>query len=484
MAIHVFCPSCRAQLSVDDDCFGQQVVCGGCGASVYIAEASFPDLPSRPVKRSRRRTSSIGSAFRTCAQLAISGASLYLGYLMLKDRINPPPPPRAVVQQRSVKPPRVARPHERPRQGEPQVEASPPPLPVVETPQEVVASAFALTEKAANLPPRQDGAVAVLASGPKDMAVQLLTNSAHLRLEGPSVIFTDEKGQRRTVAGVRSHEGQVEFRWTAKVDEAAEAELHNSALALTSGKERHVLALRMPQRVPAEKLDLTRSVYRISSRCDFQPPPADIRFDFRSADALPKFEQEGAAAVGMAVGSETLMHYAIGAEATTRIQLKRTGNVVIAEFDTRYVLPSGDVEPMAVSRGNRILSELESRLEEAHAAPQMLSTLQSHYRQLPGALQRAQAMGTGGNVNGIWVENPVLVGEKTMAISQIQREIAATEEGIAYQQQLIENRPSIQQDLAAIGRIADLSKKLRETKIAYRFYILVAGEEVDLIVAE
>jgi hypothetical protein len=40
--------------------------------------------------------------------------------------------------------------------------------------------------------------------------------------------------------------------------------------------------------------------------------------------------------------------------------VRAAANVLAADFETQYVLPSGDVEPLSISKGNRKLRELEN----------------------------------------------------------------------------------------------------------------------------
>jgi hypothetical protein len=56
-------------------------------------------------------------------------------------------------------------------------------------------------------------------------------------------------------------------------------------------------------------------------------------------------------------------------DAATELTMVKLGTVLAAELATQYVLPSGDVEPLTISRGNRRLRELEDLMAEIRKAP-------------------------------------------------------------------------------------------------------------------
>ena len=77
-----------------------------------------------------------------------------------------------------------------------------------------------------------------------------------------------------------------------------------------------------------------------------------------------------------------------------------------------------------------------------------------------------------------------MMGQKTRAIGRAQRALALVEDDLAYVADLTANERMINRDHPALDAIAAFSHLLRDVPLRYRFYVLVGGEPLDLVVAE
>jgi hypothetical protein len=419
-------------------------------------------------------------------QFAISGVTLYLAYKMIAPRIAAQPVPPVVVQrhlpERKARPQRIEAPPKR-RLVPQDVPLAPTAVPVQSEAPAPPALEF---PKFVSLPSLSEDRVTPLVELPDGVfKLALLTNCSALRLDGNRLRFiAGDEAQGLTIAGLRIEQRRVEFRWTASAIEEAESELRNAVLVLTTGGQRHAMALRAPQVVEAPVLDLTKSVFRLASVTDHPPDPLHIRFDLKPAALWPTFLHDGDALLGMKIGNSAMLRYTIAEGAATEVRAVPSGNTMAVRLDTRYVLPSGDIEPLSISRGNRKRDRLLGLLDEAEAAPAELSDLRSVASRCQYEIRLAQNADTWTYVNGIHIQDTVRVAAVNQAISQASARLnAATSRG-QYLEDLLANAPAIREDVRVLEKIVDLSKNLREQKLHYRFYTLVGGEQVDLVIAE
>jgi hypothetical protein len=485
------CPNCNARLSLDDDARGRAVICGVCAKSVYIAatdaQAAQPadsepapvapalNVIERPLRR--RKKSPLATAVNICVHLAISATAVYAVYLLwarasssetntktVVNRVEPgrsqPPIVRKKPQPRIIE--------SRPEDPKPAIAAPAEPEPPPESPLNLLPAVI-------DLPAANDDNVAILCEAPSETEVDLLSNDENLHFLADKVQL-----QGKTVAGLRLNEGLLEFRWTSPSPEA-EAAVRNAILRLSDRIAERYMALRSPLIIAAPKLEL-KAPLRINGKCDAPPPSADVRFAFELP--LPIKSQEGADAAAMQNRDEAVLRYNSPVDVATRVRVRAAANVLAAEFETQYVLPSGDVEPLSISKGNRKLRELENLEAAAQDAHASIERLKSYQSRLGIQLQRAMNINTMVHSAAGSFENPALAAQKAAAIARIRDEIIATERNIARAQQLIDDHPAISRDLAAIKSVAEFAQSLKATPVPYTFYTMVAGQRVDLIIAE
>ncbi|MBA3481846.1 MAG: hypothetical protein H0T51_08535 [Pirellulales bacterium] len=322
------------------------------------------------------------------------------------------------------------------------------------------------------LPPTNDDAITGL-TGSVDAKLELLSLDDALAFEDSRIIYNG-----KTVAGLRIGDALVEFKWVKGAPSQSVAAVRNSVLKLTSADKTHHIALRSPVKAKAPVIELAQSSFRIYAKCDAPPHHSLVRFTFGLADQLPVKVLEGKTE-GMKSGDEVLLQYDTSGDAATKVSVRPAGVVLCADFATQYLLPSGDVEPLTISRGNRKLKQLNSLHSQAINAQQSIGELRSYYQSLESSLRRAQS--SGGARDGY---APLVQAQMSVAAGNINREMVATNKQIIRAERLIEDKPSIEADLQEIREIADLAQSIKGTPIPYRFFMVVKGVEVDLVVAE
>jgi hypothetical protein len=326
-----------------------------------------------------------------------------------------------------------------------------------------------------DLPDPKKNDTAILVGKPSRASLALITESDSLKLDGPRLAWGKKPV---TVAGMRIGAAGVEFKWVAGAPDEAIAAVTNSLIELKAGGYSHRLALRLPEKVEAPKVDLKGARYRVVCKCKFPPPPESVRFDLIAAGQVATTKP-----LGLKLRDElTLQH---GNGVTTTVRMKQTGAVLAAELTTQYQLPSGDIEALTVSRGNRVLRQLENLAAEAVAAPAEISRLSSYRSRMRSQYANAESISIGSRFpGGGYMENPALHAQKASMMAQAEREVVAATKRIAYLQDLSQNRHGIETDLGAIRQVAELAQSLKGTPLSHRFYTVVDGHEVDLIVAE
>jgi hypothetical protein len=482
------CPNCSARLSLDDEARGKAVICGVCAKSVFIAtaDAAPVDRPQAPVAPAtpaitvvqrpsrRRKKSALKTAINLAVHLAISATAIYVAYLLYVRPGTAPPRPKTIVKRVERPPvaPRVDRIEPRPPAIEPpKVDAQPAPI----EPEPIPESPLTRLPATLDLPPASDDQIAIFGEAPAETELELLSNSKDL-------VFIADKVQvgGKTVAGLRLNEGLVEFRWTRPSPEG-EAAVRNALLSLSDRVTERFVALRSPVRIAAPKLEL-KAPLRIHGRCDAPPSPGEVRFAFDLP--LPIKSQDGADLAAMQHQDEVVLRYSSAVDVATRVRVRTAAKVLSAEFEMQYVLPSGDVEPLSISKGNRKLRELENLEAAAQDARGSIGRLRSYRSRLGVQLQSAMNIRTMVHSAAGSFENSALAAQKAAAVARIRDEIVATERNIARTQQLIDDHPAISRDLAAIRSVAEFAQSLKTTPVRYRFYTVVAGRQVDLIIAE
>lgn len=498
------CPACRTTINLPDSARGERIVCGHCGESVFVAASTTPRETTRQTLRespqssvepgdewpdmrysgprrsiyARRKQQSL---LPLLPLIAISAVTTYAAWRMYDATVNRPPEPAAPSV--AVAPPKVM----------PRRRATPPPqqgtnvkpvLPVISTgptppptPKPPKSSNFADFPTAIELPALDYGQMAVIATPGVDCKAELASNSTDLTQDGDRIFW---KGD--LVAGLRVEEGALQFRWMKDVPTEAEAAICNSIVRLRHGDDQRVLALREPAFGEPLLLDLKSAKHRVNCKCNWMPEAEEIRLAISLPDQLPVKSIDGPSVNALKDRDETILIYRFGGDAATKVTVKKAGETLAATFASQYVLPSGDVEPLAIARGSRVMKDLVDLQTAAVNAREALPKLRRYKGELQDALRRVMNQSTGqGNGRGAYIENPVAAGQRFTGITQIQNEIAANENNIARAMQLIDNEPSVRADLDAMRAVEDLAKSINNSPLAYRFYILVDGHEVDLV---
>lgn len=415
--------------------------------------------------RRRRKSALLG----LIPYLLISGVTAYAAWRMYDATVNrptPQPAPPMVVAPKKVQPRRVE-PKLRPRIVESKPVAPEPPAVVEVAKTKPLEIPFAVT-----LPPSADGQLATLATVDGECEISLATAADELTLDGHAL-----RWGKAVVAGVRAVDGSVQFRWMNGVPEDAVAAIRNSLLKIKAGNASYYMRLREPVEGEPLKLDMQAATHRVTIRCEALPPVGDIRCEISLQGQIPVKEVKGAAAKSIKVRDEAIVCYDFMGDAATKVTIKSNGEAVSLMLATQYVLPSGDVEAMSIARGTRKMNELTRLQGQAANALSALPLLQQYRQRLNGQLSAAQSMSTGRGT----IQNPVAVAQKTAAISSIQKEIAANEQDMQRARRLIADKPSIDLDVSALEKVAELARSINEAPLPYRFYTVADGQEIDLV---
>ena len=90
----------------------------------------------------------------------------------------------------------------------------------------------------------------------------------------------------------------------------------------------------------------------------------------------------------------------------------------------------------------------------------------------------------GNDLRGLLTDHAATATAKSARLRELQNGVVATQRKIQYAEQLIQQQEAIAADHEAIQQIAQLAQQLHETELAYRFYTVVDGHEVDVLVAQ
>jgi hypothetical protein len=432
----------------------------------------FPDLPPRTAQRRTKRRSPFGPLLH----ISITAASVVVAILILGPRLATKTPETATTTVRVTPRRRPTRPVATPslsppveREPEPQRDVEPPPPPE---------PTHHLDElpRAVTLPTIDDREIAVLANVIGDVAISLLTNSEELALNGTRVVLNGV-----TVAGVRCSEGRVEFRWVESSGEAAAA-LSRSLLMLTIGEERKAIALSEPTKLSAEPIGLKNRLIRLKYECDERTPIENIRCEI--AAELPDHTASGDSVQAMSIGDEALITYPFADEVKvdTNVRAWKSGDAMMVDLDSRFQLPSGYEKPLTISEGALRLKKLDSLLVELRERAMRVAAAQDNLSASLDALRYAESLPV--RAPGGSGTSSILVGTRARAINAAERRVFRAEEELAYLADLGANEKMIERDHEAINAIAAWSHLVREIPLRYRFYVLVGGEQLDLVVAE
>ena len=464
-------------------------------------------ISPRPSGSNSRRKRPVGNRLISAAMhLSISAATIYLGYYLISQRaqrkatrpqaashqatapsaIAPTEPPVASAQPRQPDrtatrqpPPRVASdadsPTNRVRVDEPSADS------------EIVAaepSANRATASRVRLPAIDSPATATLASDldpgtPAEAAIQFYSSAPALSYAAGRIRWGEAGHAAQDIAELEMAGGELQFRWAIPsrdepdLDELDLSELdgavRNSVVLVDLGQRQRAIRLRHPTPASRAVIDLSRSRQTILGKCDYLPAAEDVYFELLGIDALPAHTAEGDDPARLPSAGEMVLRY-VEAPAETRITLTKRGRVAALEFETRYFLPSGSEQPMSIGSGNKNLKALESLTQEIAAAQVALPGLRTYLSDLERE---------GRGVSGL----RATATAKAVRLQQLQQEAASTRQRIRYAESLATQRASAEADFAAIQQVAKLAQQLHKTELSYRFFTVVEGYEVDLLLA-
>ena len=505
--LQVVCPACGAKLNIRDDLKGKRINCGACTNSFSIASQAeqvviptqvvatrsqqFQAEPAGPVIRADsisyrakyRRPSLLTRVISLAIQIGITCGTLYGGYYLLSQRVAVQKAPQPKVVQ--VQKPRSAR----PPAPKAEMQEAPRIHPRIATrsiamPMQQVSRLPALPDQI-DLPAVEDSRTTTLLEGIADAELDLVSLSPHLKHDGKKLSWHDPKESDKPIvfAGLTVKERKLLFRWLGSVPREAEGALRNSVIKLGSEGNEQTIAMRQPLIVEPFDLSLKRNVQRIVAKFEHLPPREAIRADFTGVDLFPYHQIKGCGTKGLKLKDVTTIWYKGTNAAATKVTLKKIGKSVVFELDSRYKLPSGDEEPMSISKGSRKRKQLNKLAVKANAAMRVLSDLQTRHFRLREELHdlRVHTPNTR-QLGGMLLDSSLLLSRK---IERVQGAISATEADMVNAKRLISQRPKFQRELAEFDRVSQLAGALHGTKgLTYRIYMLVAGREVDLLIAK
>jgi hypothetical protein len=293
------CPACRTTVRLPDSARGERIVCGHCGESVFVAGSAEPSqstttlqpLPAAVVvERGAPRRRKQPSAWKLLPHVVIAGITAYAAWRMYDSTVNrQPEKPAPIViapPQRSIKPSTIPRRDKTPPTPAVLKET---PLPVPEVPEIPTPPTFADFSSAVDLPEREFGTAAAIATPGVECDLELMTNFADLKRDAEKLLW---KGA--LVAGLRMDKGSLQFRWMKDIPIEAETAIRNSVIRLTSHQHERFLALRTPIIGEPLTLDLKKSSLRINGKCDHLPPVEDVRFGVTIAGDIALKGTDGA----------------------------------------------------------------------------------------------------------------------------------------------------------------------------------------------
>jgi len=504
--LQVVCPACGAKLNIRDDLKGKRINCGGCTNSFSIASLANQEVvPTQVVPtqtpatqtlrpqsragpvilthsisksyRSRlRRTSLLTKVISLTIQLGITCGTFYAGYYLLSQRavVQKAPHVSKVEKPERVrlsapkiaaqKVPRALLPQIVPRDLEPKLRV--PQLP--DLPSQI------------DLPEVDDTRISTLFENIQDAELELVSLSTNLKHDGKKLSWNCQKSGDKlaVIAGLTIKDEKVLFRWLGDVPKEAERDLRNSVIKIKCLGDERVIALRQPLFVEPSEISLKKNVQRIVAKFDHQPPRDAIRADFTGINLFPHHRIDGCSTNGMKLKDTTTIWYNDATAAASRLSLKKIGNTITFELDSRYKLPSGDEEPMSISRGNRNFKQLNRMMDSSNAAKVALAKLQRHLSRRNDDLNAQRRAESSRFVNDFSVG----IGGK---IQSIKNEILAIKRNISEAKRLVSQRSAIQRELVELDRVSQVAKGLHGKKgISYRIYMVVAGHEIDLLLTK
>ena len=159
-----------------------------------------------------------------------------------------------------------------------------------------------------------------------------------------------------------------------------------------------------------------------------------------------------------------------GAGAAIEITMTRINKNVRCDLKPLFSLPSGDIEPLTITRGTTLYNKLTNSLAVARAARDSLPQLHSNLSQLQSALRTAQqAMGANGRTPG---ETGAGRTAATIQANNLNRQIIALNRRVTAAERLSEQEPALAKDLQSLNQISEYAKGIASAStVSVRFHI-------------
>lgn len=490
--LSILCPHCRQKLMVEVQLQGTTISCHSCGQQLAVPLAKKQSPQESPPVASlsvttpvtsvthRRRKPAIGNRIISMTlHLSISLAAVYAGYYLVTHRPTRESEPEAEIADLTLEAPAVIK---NPRAvqrlndeetnveplAEPEeFELSEPQAALPEEPK----SPFLETPTLAELPSAKQTTELALVTGLHSSRVHLLSNSPHLALRDGEIFWqSKELGTSEPIARLSLDEGNLNFRWLDAVEPEAEAALRNSLVRLEENEFAHQLRLRSAEETAPHEFDLGKSKQRVVGKFAHLVPTEHVFFELLNLEQLPACTVEGTEPTQLRISDQTTLEYLEAPGAATRLTMTKRGKVTVVEIESRYALPSGDEQPMSIGQGNKKFKALDALYQETLAAEAAIDDLRDRLKELEKqdkAVSRSRATAFA----------------KAQQRQQLQSEAIGVQQKIGYAERLLSQKAAVAADLQALQKIAALAQQLHESKLSYRFYTLVDGHKLDLLIA-
>lgn len=455
------------------------VKCARCGEVIRVAPPEHfsrsNDSSSVPIQIStstspppRRKDFGLRVAIRLLGHLLITTVSIAAGYYLVWKKVDNHPnvdarshtrqiPQQPIVREQHAPNDQIAprRKDNRDFELERQREEQPKELPLEPDP-------FLSVPTTCDLPLLEQKEFSTLVKLPVECELRILNADGKVTLKGGEILWQDDSGKHVSIGSLLQDAIFLKFRWSDDLPADAECELRNSLIrAMSAGKE-HVVALRTPRLAKPLQFDLTKSVKRVTGRCECSPDAEQVFFELRNQDRLPSHSLEGADPSKLQVGEVVTLWYSDAERTATRISMEKVGRTPRVEFLSRYRLPSGNEGPMSIGHMRSLHRELVEQSNLAADAKANLDVLKQKLQLL--IAQRKHL--------------PTLRDD--LAI-----EIAKQRESIQFAVDLIADGPRINAELLELEKVEKIAEQLHQLEgLSYRFYMIIEGHEVDLILGQ
>ncbi len=516
MGIRIDCPHCGKPSMAPHEQAGKRARCSACEgimripvpeATLSSARPSPPansdaftpysvpnkapiivTAPSVTSRQRRRRRSALESALGAVVMLSVSIGGMAAGYVVLDklgvlDRFKD----KAVASQP------VEQAHAAPRRQKRVLIL--PPTTIVEVPEQqpetievVPTSQTIVLPKTLNLPNNLDLDVVTLLEIPTATGFSITSVDDRLVLKGKTLRWHAVPETSEPIAGLTIRDGKLIFRWLTDAPDGGIAAVHNSILRIERPAGTETLAMRMPVFVDPIKLDFKKPVLRVTCGCDHPPPFDSIRLTILAGHDFPAFKTTGDNLSSMKVRSETIAMFNMPSSAEgvgIKFTMRKRGRTVGIDLHTRYRLPSNYEGSLTFSNGSKKRKEIENLMNLANNASLAMSNLQRDVLRRESELRRCQSMSTRRYIGRIIATDPSLVAEKNNCIRNAERALRNASADVLQASKLIVDLPAIKTELQATEHISSLVESIIAAHgFTHRFYFVVDGVEVDLVVSK